>query len=290
MIDISFLRQLDRFDIVLKKRVLSAYSGQRQSKNFGTGLVFFDYKDYVPGDDFRAIDWRVYGRTEQFYVRRYEEERNANIHVIVDASASMDFGTKTTKYEYASMIAIGFTYMALRNNERFEVSTFSDKLNVFKSKKGMSKLASTVDILNKIDPKGHSKFLECLEQYKQGIRSKSLVVILSDFLFDPKEIEEALTRFRKSDVVVVQVLDRSERDFMIEGDVILEDSESSDTLRTTVTNKLVEHYADNMLDHMYNLKNICDSLGAKFISVSTDTPIFDTFYNLLGDKGNEMIL
>lgn len=289
MIDTSFLRQLDRFDIVLKKRVLSAYSGQRQSKNLGAGAVFFDYKDYVPGDDFRAIDWKVYARTENFFVRRYEEERNATIHVIVDSSASMNFGVKTTKYEYASMIAIGFTYMALRNNERFEVSTFSDHLNVFRSKKGMSKLAATTEILNRINPKGHSKFQECLEQYKQGIHNKSLIVIISDFLFNAHELEAALSRFRKSDVIVVQVLDKGERDFLLEGDVILEDSETAELLRTMITNRLVEAYADSLLDHIYALKGVCDGFGAKFLSVATDTPIFDTFYTLLGE-GKEMIL
>ncbi|MBI5397993.1 DUF58 domain-containing protein [Candidatus Woesearchaeota archaeon] len=289
MIDTSFLRQLDRFDIVLKKRVLSAYSGQRQSKNLGAGAVFFDYKDYVPGDDFRAIDWHVYARTESFFIRRYEEERNVSIHVIVDSSASMDFGAKITKYEYASMIAIGFSYMALRNNERFEVSTFADRLNLFRSKKGVSKLAGTVDILNRIVPKGHSKFQECLEQYKQGIRNKSLIVIISDFLFDPHELEATLTRFRRNDVIVVQVLDKSERDFLLEGDMILEDSETSDSLRTMITNRLVENYADSLLNHIYALKGVCDGFGAKFLSVSTDTPIFDTFYTLLGD-GAEIIL
>ena len=213
MIDLSFLKQLDRFDMVLKKRVLSNYSGSRQSKNYGTGLVFYDYKDYVPGDDFRAIDWKVYAKTEEFFVRRYEEERNMRIHVVIDASASMNFGSgKIKKFEYASMIALGFCYMALRNNESFEVSTFSKDLEIFRAKKGMNKLMSTFDILSKTIPKGQSNFHDSIVKYKAAIRTKAMIIIISDFLFNPEELRNTLMRLGKSQVTIIQVLDSSERE------------------------------------------------------------------------------
>jgi uncharacterized protein (DUF58 family) len=289
MIDTSFLRQLDRFDVVLKKRVISSYAGTRQSKNFGSGLVFYDYKDYVPGDDFRAIDWKVFARTDEFFIRRYEEERNMRIHVVMDASASMNFGTKVKKFEYASMIGIGFCYMALRNNESFEVSTFSDDLQIFRAKKGMNKLLSVVDTLNNLVPKGHSNFRESIEKYKAAIRTKSLVVVISDFLFDPEELRNTLYRFKKSEVIVIQVLDSSERELALEGDMILHDSESSDRMRTYISNRLIEDYSDKLISHIYSLKKICDQFNMKFVSVSTETPIFDAFYNILGDA-NQTIM
>jgi uncharacterized protein (DUF58 family) len=283
-IDTSFLRQLDRFDITLKKRVISSYAGARQSKNYGTGLVFYDYKDYVPGDDFRAIDWKVYARTDDFFVRRYEEERNMRIHVVIDASASMNFGGRTKKFEYASMIGIGFCYMALRNNESFEVSTFAEDLQVFKAKKGMSKLIGVVETLNKITPKGQSLFRQSLEKYKAAINTKSMVIIISDFLFDPEELRNTLYRYKKSEVMVIQVLDASERELMLEGDMILDDSETGDRMRTYISNKLIENYSEKLLDHVYGIKKICDQFNAKFLSVSTETPIFDAFYTLLGEN------
>ncbi|MBN1544091.1 DUF58 domain-containing protein [Candidatus Woesearchaeota archaeon] len=281
-IDLSFLKQLDRFDVVLKKRVISNYAGSRQSKNYGTGLVFYDYKDYVPGDDFRAIDWKVYARTDDFYIRRYEEERNMRIHVVIDASASMNFGTKFKKFEYASMMGIGFCYMALRNNESFEVSTFAEDLSIFKAKKGMNKLIGVVDTLNRITPKGHSRFRESLEKYKTAIRTKAMVIIISDFLFDPEELRNTLYRYKKSEVMVLQVLDSSERELALEGDIILHDSETADSMRTFISNRLIENYSEKLLDHIYNLKKICDSMNVKFLSVSTETPVFDAFYTLLG--------
>ncbi len=288
-IDISFLRQLDRFDVVLKKRVLAQYSGLHQSKNYGTGLVFYDYRSYVPGDDFRNIDWKVYGRTHNYFVRRFEEERNARLHIVIDSSASMDYGSPTKKFEYAAMIGIGFCYMALRNNESFEVSTFSDQLNIFRAKKGMNKLMSTVDILNKIKPKGRSKFKESMEQYKSAIKTKSLVVLISDFLFDPEELKETLYRYKRSEVIVIQVLDVNERELMSDGDVVLIDSETSDRLRTYVSNRLIENYSSKLLEHIYKLKDICEMFNAKFVSASTATPVFDTFYNVLG-KADKIII
>lgn len=289
MIDLSFLRQLDKFDVILKKRVLSRYTGSRQSKSFGSGLVFYDYKDYVPGDDFRAIDWKVYGKTEEFYIRRYEEERNMRIHVVIDASASMDFGTNTKKFEYASMIALGYCYMALRNNERFEVSTFSDDLEIYRAKKGMNTLMSTFDTLTHTKPKGVSKFHESVIKYKSAIKTKAMVIIISDFLFNPEELRETLARYRKSEVTIVQVLDSSERELELQGDVILTDSETQDKMRTFVSNRLIENYSEELLEHIYTLKRICDETGAKFISTSTGTPIFDTFYSLLG-KADRVII
>jgi uncharacterized protein (DUF58 family) len=282
-IDLSFLRQLDRFDVVLKKRVISSYAGARQSKSYGTGLVFYDYKDYVPGDDYRAIDWKVYARTDDYFVRRYEEERNMRIHVVIDASASMNFGTKFKKFEYASMMGIGFCYMALRNNESFEVSTFAEDLEIFRAKKGMNKLVGVVDTLGKISPKGRSKFTESLAKYKAAIKTKSVVVIISDFLFDPEQLRDTLYRFKKSEVFVIQVLDSSERELSLQGDLILTDSETDDRMRTFVSNRLIENYSEKLLEHIYHIKKICDTANVKFLSVSTDTPVFEAFYTLLGD-------
>lgn len=282
VIDTSFLKQLDKFNVILKKRVISNYAGSRQSKNYGTGLVFYDYKEYVPGDDYRSIDWKVYARTEDFYIRRFEEERNMRIHIIIDASASMNFGTTFKKFEYASMIGMGFCYMALKNNESFEISTFAEQLDIFKAKKGMNKLITVLDMLNKVTPKGKSLFRDSIERYKAAIQTKSLVIIISDFLFDPEELKNTLYLFKKSEVMVVQVLDSTERELSLQGDVILDDSETADRMRTFISNKLIENYSEQLLDHIYHIKKICDSFDVKFLSVSTDTPVFETFYSLLG--------
>jgi len=281
MIDTSFLNQIKRFDLVIKKRVISQYAGERSSDHIGEGLVFQDYREYVPGDDFRAIDWKVYARTSKFYIRRYEEERNLTVHVLIDSSASMDFGTTRTKFEYAAMIAIGISYLALKNNEKFEISTFSDKMHSLRARKGKNQLASLVEYFNKIKPTGQSKFRESLDMLKQRLKSKSMIIIVSDFLFDPAELEATLHQFKRSEIKVIQVLDSQEVKLSLSGENILKDSESGGLLRTFVSNRLRTQYKNNLAEHMARLKNICDNVGAVYVPVNTGDEIFEAFYQVL---------
>src|SRR4030066_150048 len=189
MIDISFLKELDRFNIILKRRVLSKYHGERQSHAEGQGLIFADYKDYVPGDDFRAIDWKVYARTDKFFIKQFEEERNMTVHIIVDASGSMDYGR---------------------------------------------------------------------EKYKKYVRSKSFIILISDLLYDIEEIKAILSRFTRHEVIVIQVLDPTERKLVLYGDIILEDSERHKKLRTFISNRLLRNYRDKIEYHIQAIKDACE--------------------------------
>jgi len=278
MIDTTFLKELDRFNLILKKRVLSNYQGERQSHAYGQGLVFADYKDYVPGDDFRAIDWKVFARTNKFYIKKYEEERDLSVHVIVDASASMNYGRRITKFEYASMIGVGFAYMALKSNEKFNFSTFAKDLNYLKARKGMGQLLGIVERLEKLKIDGISNFNQSLEEYKQYIKSRSFVVIISDFLYDIEEIRSVLSRFTKHEVIAIQVLDPEERKLSLYGDVLLEDSELHTKLRTFISNRLLKSYRDKIEHHIFSVKDACEKAGADFVSITTDRPVFEAFY------------
>src|SRR3989338_2818372 len=206
-ITLDFLTQLKRFSLVINKRIASNYTGEHKAANAqGQGLVFKDYAAYTYGDDFRYIDWKKYAKTEHLYIKRYEEERNVTIHVVVDASGSMAFKSKeTTKFEYAGMIGLGFAYLALRNNERFVLSTFSDKLEFFRAQKGTAQLANILNYLNTKTPGGETHFAGSLAAYKKLIHSKAVVVILSDFLYPTEELKDALYRYRKNKIILVQI-------------------------------------------------------------------------------------
>jgi len=145
MIDTSFLDGLARFNLIVRKRVTSNYSGPRRSIAQGRGMVFKDHRIYAPGDDFRAIDWRVFARTDDLMVKNYEEEKNLIVHVLVDSSSSMNFGNK---FNYAAMLGVGYAYLAMKNNDKFQFSTFSDDVDLFQPKKGMSHLMAMIDYLN----------------------------------------------------------------------------------------------------------------------------------------------
>lgn len=282
MIDLSFLHQLDKLSLIINKRITSNYAGEHQTNVAGRGMIFKDHSMYTPGDDFRAIDWKVFARTDKLFVKSYEEERNLVVHIVVDFSGSMGFGIgKTKKSDYASMLGLGFAYMALKNNEKFVLSTFADKLEMFKPKKGKKQVIAILDYLNKRKPKGVSNFALSLLKYKQLINTRSMIIIISDFLYDVEQIKQVLYRYKQHDIILVQVLDKLETDLELEGDFKLTDSETEEHMRTFITPYTRQRYIEDLTEHKAKIKNACDEVGAKFFSFGTDHPVFDAFYSML---------
>ncbi|MAG15995.1 DUF58 domain-containing protein [Candidatus Woesearchaeota archaeon] len=280
MITADFLGELDRFHLILSKRVTSKYFGNKASINLGSGSTLKDHRIYSEGDDFRQIDWKIYARTDHLYIKKYEEERNMTVHVIVDDSASMNYG-KPKKFDYASMLGVGFAYLSLKEHERFQFATFSDSLDVFQPRRGLEHVATMIDHLNKVKIKGKSKFFDAMAKYSKLLGTKSLIIIISDFLLDPEEVKEGLLKLGNHDIKLVQVLDPSEKELEISGDVKLEDAETHEILRTYVSPRLISQYESQLGNHVSNLNKTCLDLKADFFLVTTNTPIFDVFYRIL---------
>lgn len=281
MINTDFLNQLDRFHLVVKKRVTSNYMGPRRSIATGRGLTFKEHRMYAPGDDIRLIDWKVFARTDDLYVKTFEEERNLTVHVIMDASASMGFGKPINKFDYASMLGVGFAYLAMKDNEKFQFSTFAEGLDVFQPRRGMSQLASMVYHLNNTKTQGHSKLLDGMVQYKKVIGNRSLLVLISDFLIDVDEVIEALYTLGDHEVKIVQVLDPIEKNLKYSGDFKLIDSESKSMLRTYISPRLRVKYQQMLDNHAAKIEETCNKLGYHFHQITNDTPVFDAFYRVL---------
>jgi len=282
MIDTDFLTQLKRFSLIVNKRVTSSFQGSKKSTHLGRGLIVNDFRQYVPGDDFRTIDWKIYARTDNFYVKRYEEEKSLTMHVLVDVSKSMDFGTgKYTKFEYAAMLALGFAYLAARENNRFQLSTFSRYFVTFNAKRGMSQVASFHSHLNKIRCNGLIEFEKLMKQYKKSVTSRSLIVVISDVLFDIEQVRNSLPLFSTHEVKVIQVLDKSETNFKVYGDLILKDAETNKEIETFVSEAKRQEYRDMLYKHIMSLEDETRSMGGKFFLFSTEEPLFDAFYKII---------
>jgi len=281
MINTDFLDQLNRFHLVVKKRVTSNYMGPRRSIATGRGLTFKDNRIYSPGDDIRLIDWKVFARTDHLYIKTFEEERNLTAHIIMDASASMGFGRPLSKFDYAAMLGVGFAYLAMRENEKFQFSTFSESLEVFQPRRGMSHLASMVFHLNNTKTQGYSRLLNAMAQYKKIVGSRSMLVLVSDFLMDIDEVTEALYTLGDHEIKVIQVLDPIEKDLKYSGDFKLIDSESKSLLRTYVSPRLRVQYQQMLDNHTARIEETCNKLGYHFHQITSDTPVFDAFYRVL---------
>ena len=284
MIDIAFLSQLKRFNIIINKKVTSSFTGARKSSFTGQGLIINDFRPYESGDDYRAIDWKIYARTDEFFVKRFEAERNLTSHVLLDVSKSMDYGTtKIKKFEYASMLSLGFAYLSARNNEKFHLTLVSDKTDYLRAKKSSNQVLGFLDYLNDVKCKGVIKFHDELKKYKKSIKSKSLVVIISDFLFDIEEIRKTLHYYKNHVVKVIQILDISETNFKVYGSIVLEDSETGKKLETFISERKRQEYRQKIYDHIVNVEKETLSMGGKFFLFSTEQPLFEAFYKIVNE-------
>ena len=278
MIDTSFLKELEKFSLIVNKRVTSKYSGERKSAYSGAGTIFRDRRMYTLGDNYKNIDWNVYARTDDLYVKVYEEERNLEVHVLIDSSASMHY---KDKFEYASKIGLGAAYLGVKNNERVHFATFATKVELFRGRKGRSQIAAMMDHLNNAEPADQTDLYGSLRKYKPKVNSKSYIVIISDFLHNPEELENALSLFFKGHTIrLVQVLHEDEDIMPLEGDYKLIDAESKQVLKSFVSKRTQSIYLENLESHKSELQRIADQHGAHFLSVNTETPLFDSFFEL----------
>lgn len=279
-IGIDFFRQLDRFTFMVRKRVSTAYAGSRRSVHSGRGIDTVGYRQYYHGDEIRSIDWNVYARTEKLYVRQYEEEKSLTTHILLDSSKSMDYSGNdgVTKFEYGAMIAAGFAYLVTKDNDKFAISTFSENVDISKPKRGREYLIRTIDHLSEIELGGQTSIEESMIQYTPAIRSRSLVVIISDFLDDPESIESAIYRFSNHDLILVQVLDKTEIEIPVHGNSKLIDLETESELKTYISESFKKEYKEQLEDHINKIREVCDHVGADFYTFNTDVPIFDAFF------------
>ncbi len=281
MIDTSFFKELDRFSFMVRKRVSTAYSGSRRSILKGRGMEPVSYREYTQGDDFKTIDWKVYGRTEKLYVKEFEEEKSLTTHILLDTSKSMDF---RTKFEYAAMLALGFAYLVTKDNEKFGVSTFAEEINITKPKRGRRYLSQTIDLLNNSPLIGKTRFDYCMEKYASIIKSRALVFIISDFMADINSIKSAIFRLGDNELVLIQVLDPIEKNLNLGGEAKLIDLETEKKLDIYTSPRLRAEYEKRLNDHIARIKETCLAVGADFHTVTTDKPVFDAIFEVVNQR------
>lgn len=276
--DTEFFKELERFSLLVKKRVSTAYSGGRKSLRFGHGISPVGYREYRKGDDFKLIDWKAYARTEKLYIREHEEERSLVVHILLDASGSMGYEGKFT---YASRLAAGFAYLATLENEKYALSLFCKRLYAGEPKRGKSSLFQSIDELDRVRPYGGTSLKPIVDQFESLITATSLVVLVSDFLGDTDEILSGIYRLSRHDLVVIQVLAPEEAELRFGGDVKFVDAETQKTLITRVTEGERKEYLRKLEEHNSRIIAACNQVGADYFIFRTDRPIFEAFTEML---------
>lgn len=285
MIDPTFLDQLKKLNFLARRKVSSVYMGSRRSIKQGRGMELYDHREYYPGDDFRSIDWKLYSRTEKLYIRRFEEEKNLTLHILVDSSASMDFSTvKMRKFDYAGSIAAGFAFIALNRYEKFAPVLYSNRImGIMPSRKGKMHFFRMINLLNGAKQIGETDLGECMNQYSRFIKTKSFLIVISDFLEPIDSLREGIYRIarRSKEAILIQTLDPGEINLKWTDDINFEDMETSKFERAYLSPDFRKNYTNRLREHIFDIQEICDDTGIEFFSVSTDTPLFDVFVGIV---------
>jgi len=276
--DTDFFKELERFTLLVRKRVSTAYSGGRKSMRFGHGISPVGYREYRKGDDFKLVDWKVYGRTEKLFIREHEEERSLVVHILLDSSASMSYGGK---FAYASSLAAGFAYLATMENEKYTISRFCHRFYPGEPKRGRRNLISSIAMLDDTIPRGRTNLLHTSELFSSQIKTTSLVVMISDLLVDIDDVISSIYRLAGHDLVVIQVLSPDEVQLGFGGDVKFVDLESGLSIVTRVTEGERSEYKKRLNEHNEAIRATCDRVGAHYFLFQTDRPIFDAFSEML---------
>ncbi|MCJ7443502.1 MAG: DUF58 domain-containing protein [Methanotrichaceae archaeon] len=276
--DTEFFRELERFSLLVKKRVSTTYSGGRKSLRFGHGISPVGYREYRRGDDFKLVDWKVYARTEKLYLREHEEERSLLVQILLDASGSMVYDNK---FIYASQIAAGFAYLATMENEKFAISLFCKLFYPGEPKRGRRHLIQTINNLDKLIPKGQANLKKISDQFEAVVRSTSLVVLISDLLGDTENIVSSIYRLSDHELIIIRVLAPNEDDLDFRGDIRFVDMETRQPLISRVTESERIEYKKKLEEHISKINVACNNVGADFFSFRTDKPIFDAFSEMV---------
>ena len=213
-VDPAVLARIGNLDLVARSVVDGVINGLHRSPYFGSSVDFAEHRGYVAGDDIRRVDWRVYARTDRYFVKEFEADSNSNFSVLLDVSASMAFGARLTKLDYAKTLGACLTYLVHKQRDRVGLVTFDTDVvdHVPPSAKHLDVVLHTLDRARATRP---GRLSTPLKKLAEHFGRRGVVVLLSDLYDEPEAIFDALApiRFRGSDVVVFHVLDPAELEF-----------------------------------------------------------------------------
>lgn len=256
-------------------------SGQHRSPYRGHSVEFAEHREYVPGDDIRHIDWRVYGRADRIFIKQYEEETNLRTHLLVDCSSSMRYPEhehdgRMTKFDYAATAAAALAFLLTHQQDAVGLTLFDDQVRTeMPPASNPAHLRGLMSALEAARLEQPTEIKAAFTRMAGQFRRRSLVVLFSDLLAEPEEIVRALEqlRFTRHDVIVMHVLDQEERTFPFQGNVMFEGLERPDVQLYTDPQTLREAYLKILDDFTRTLRDACIDHRIDFVELSTADPL-----------------
>ncbi len=267
----EYIAKLERLSIGLTERLGAVgYSGGRKSSAKGSSLEFSDFREYIPGDDLRRVDWNGYGRFDKLYLKLFLEEKQAAVNLFLDTSKSMDFGGKIVM---AKALAASLAYIAAGGGDRTQIFAFGEKA-------GAQKLGITLDFLDGLEPGGGTDYLRAIRE-RSGL-GRGVSIILSDFLSEQAPWDAVkLLQEKKQEVYLLRILTPEEIEPQRGGMVRLVDSETGETRDLELSDHAVSAYKQALRQQESALREFCWQRGAGYCRTDTETSLLTVLEQLL---------
>ncbi len=278
-LDPTVVSRLSRLDLIARLVVEGFITGLHQSPYHGFSVEFSEYRPYMPGDALRDLDWKVYGKTDRLYIKRYEEETNLKAHLLLDASGSMAYGSgETNKYRYAAHLSAALAYLMIKQRDAVGVAAFDEGIRAFVPPRSAgSHLNSVLRAISSTSPDGADTDLSStFHELAERLKRRGLIVVLSDLLDDPERVLNGLKHFRhrKHEVIVFHILDPRERDLNFDRETVFVDLESG-TRVSTEPWQIANEYRTHIDDLTERYRRECREHAIDYVLLDTATP-FDT--------------
>ena len=286
----KLLKKVRQIEIKTKGLSNHIFAGEYHTAFKGTGMAFSEVREYQTGDDLRSIDWNVTARYNSPFVKIFEEEREMTVMMLIDVSASGNFGTnKQIKRELATELAAVLAFSAIKNNDKVGIIFFSNKVEKFiPPKKGKSHILRIIREVLSFQPTGKKTDLsEGLRYFNSVIKKRSICFILSDFI--TPEFEKSLKiANRKHDLVGIRIYDKRENTLPNVGLMPIEDAESEEIIFLDTSDKQVrKDFKNNSVKKIQKLKKIFFSSGVDLIDIETGVDYVKPLINFFKNRGGK---
>jgi uncharacterized protein (DUF58 family) len=272
LFDETTLRKLDRLALIASKVRAGVMKGERRSTKRGTSIEFADYRDYTRGDDLRRVDWNVYARLERPFIKLLEEEEDLAVHILLDASRSMDYGADAHhKFQYTQRLVAALGHIALAAGDRLTVTALAPAASQFGPARGRGYTLRLLQFLDGLRTGGVTDLDAALKTYALGAKRPGLAFIISD-LFSPSGYRDGLAQLqsRGYEVTVLHLLAPDEVDPPLAGDLRLIDAETGAPQDVTLDGGLRTMYRQRVLVWRAEIEAHCLKRGIHYVPVTTD--------------------
>ena len=282
----ELLAQLERLELVSRKIYRGAMKGERRSPRKGQSVEFADFRNYVPGDDIRFIDWNLYARLEKLFLKLFQEEEDLHFYALIDASGSMDFG-EPTKLDYAKQIAAALGFIGLIRSDRVRIETLGQSPRapgpVLRGRHSMWRM---MEHLEGIEPGEKVSLTQGVKNFCLRNSGKGILILLTD-LMDKDGYEEALRYLvaQQLDVYVIHILSAEELEPEIQGDLRLIDCEDLDVAEITASAPLLARYKKTLNAFITQSREFTTRRGMGYILARNEVPVDQLVANYLRRQG-----